>query len=120
MAARLKQVAREQKAAIRGATMEVLRVVVKEAEFGFARSGALARNVWGVTSKRGVWRSNFWRGRKVTQSSLGLSRRTKARDRTGAKWERWRRDYKASRNAAARVSRRAGLPARGSNDATHQ
>ena len=108
MAARLKQVAREQKRVIRGATMGVLRDVVGMAEQRFSMAGELARNVWGVTSKRGVWRKNYWRGRKVTQASLGLSRRTKARDRTGAKWDRWRRDYKASRNAAARVSRRAG------------
>lgn len=92
MAARLKQAAREQRQIVRAAVHAALREVNDTAERAMLDSGSLARRVWG---------KGFWRGRRVTQKSLGLSSRTKARDRTGKKWARWLKDYDHGRAAAS-------------------
>lgn len=108
MAARLKQIARDQKRIVRGATITVLRDVVGMAEQRFPMAGSMTRNVWGTTSSRGTFRSAYWRGRRYTQKSLGLSSKTKAINRTGATWDKWRKDLKRGSVAAARVSARTG------------
>ena len=95
MAARLKQIARDQKRVTRRAAMSVLR-------------DAVGRRLFGTVTARGTWRAAYWTGRKATMRSLGLNRRTMGRDRTGAKWTRWRRDYKRGRDAAARARARGG------------
>jgi hypothetical protein len=129
MAARLRAVARDQKRVIRSAAVSTLRDLTKMAEQRYSMCGSLARAVWGVTSKRGVWRKNYWRGRKVTQKSLGLRRRmqdgksvlvkefyTRTGRETGEYFQRkssrainaWVKDYDRSRKAAARVRARSG------------
>lgn len=102
MAARLRQVARDQRKVTRAATHATLREVTRIAEQGVRDSGALARNVWG---------QGFWRGRRVTQRSLGLSRATKARDRTGKKWARWARDYQRSARQVRALQAKTGRKA---------
>ncbi len=108
MAARLKQIGRDQKRVTRAAVISTLREAVAMATQRYSMAGALARSLWGVTSKRGTWRKAYWTGRRATMKSLGLSRYAKGAARVGARWDRWRRDYKRGANAAAKVRGRGG------------
>lgn len=99
MAARLKQIARDEKRITANAARRSLRQVVTQATKDYAKGGTLGRKLWGGA---------FWTGRKHTQSSLGLSSKTKWYARTGKRWDAYHKDWQRGRTAAARVRSKGG------------
>lgn len=72
MAARLRQVARDQRKVVNAVVRGALSEAVARAEQRFAIGSTLGRNVWGSTNKRGTFRVRFWRGQRKTARQLGL------------------------------------------------
>lgn len=68
MAARLKQLGRDQKKVTANAARRGLRQAIKVAESDFAKLSTIGRKLWGGA---------FWRGQKYTQKSLGISRNSR-------------------------------------------
>jgi hypothetical protein len=99
MAARLKQVGRDQKRVAANAARRVLRRVVKAAQGEYTSGSTIGRKLWGGA---------FWTGRKHTLASLGLSSRTKWYNRTGGKWSTYHRDWRRGSDKAARVRSKGG------------
>lgn len=94
MAARLRQVARDQRKIAASAARRGLRQAVKVAESDFAKLSTIGRKLWGGA---------FWRGQKHTQKSLGL-RRTRGVLTGDAKKLKV---YSAARDTARRQYQRA-------------
>lgn len=95
MAARLRQIGRDQRKVTANAARRGLRQAVKVAESDFAKLSTLGRKLWGAA---------FWRGQRHTQKSLGLRRNSRGTLTGDA---RKLKLYSATRDSARKQYQRA-------------
>lgn len=96
MAARLKQIARDEKRVTANAARRGLRATIREAEKGFASGSSIGKKLWG---------DGFWRGQAHSQKSLGIRRNSRGMLVGSAKSLRL---YSRARDAARKAFQAAG------------